>query len=136
MGSDAEAPTNVSTRCRPALGLAARFARIAATMREDILFEARTPLGFTVRVSRAYWAIITTRKHPAMAGHEVEVRETLESPEEIRRSRRDAGVYLFYRVRNPGRWVCAVARQEDGTGFLITTYPTDAIKEGERIWPS
>lgn len=22
----------------------------------------------------------------------------------------------------------------NGDGFLITTYPTDAIKEGERIW--
>lgn len=71
-----------------------------------------------------------------MAGREAEVRETLEKPEEIRRSRSDEDVYLFYRTRHPGRWVCAVARQEDGSGFLITKYPTDAIKEGERIWPS
>ena len=34
----------------------------------DILFEARTPLGFTVRVTREYWNIITTVKHPVMAG--------------------------------------------------------------------
>ncbi len=94
------------------------------------------PLGFTVRVTRAYWVVITTRKHPAMAGRELEVCRTLENPEEIRRSRSDGEVYLFYRTRHPGRWVCAVARQEDGSGFLITTYRTDAIKEGERIWPS
>lgn len=101
----------------------------------DILFEARTPLGFIVRVTRDYWTIITTIKHPVMAGCEREVQEALESPEEIRRSKSDANVYLFYRSRRNWRWVCAVSKQEGRTGFLITAYPTDAIKEGERIWP-
>lgn len=101
----------------------------------EILFEAFTPLGFTVRVTRAYWIIITTVKHPVMAGCEAEVKAALESPEEIRRSKSDATVYLFYRSRRNRRWVCAVSKQEDSTGFLITAYPTDAIKEGERIWP-
>jgi hypothetical protein len=34
-----------------------------------------------------------------------------------------------------GRWACAVARRNDNGGFLITAYPTDAIKEGVRVWP-
>jgi hypothetical protein len=101
----------------------------------EILFEARTPLGFTVRVTRSYWTIITTIKHPAMAGREDEVRAALETPEEIRRSKSDANVYLFYRNLRNRRWVCAVSKQAGRTGFLITAYPTDAIKEGERIWP-
>ena len=25
--------------------------------------------------------------------------------------------------------------EEDGDGFLVTAYRTDAIKEGERLWP-
>ena len=29
----------------------------------------------------------------------------------------------------------AVARQADDQGFLITAYPTDAIKEGTPLWP-
>jgi hypothetical protein len=29
---------------------------------------------------------------------------------------------------------CAVSKQEGRTGFLITAYLTDAIKEGEKIW--
>ena len=29
---------------------------------------------------------------------------------------------------------CAVARREDGSGFLITAYPTDAVKAGESVW--
>ncbi len=101
----------------------------------DILFEARTPIGFTVRVTRANWTIITTIKHPVMVGCEIEVQAVLETPEEIRRSKNDANVYLFYRSRRNRRWVCAVSKQEGRTGFLITAYPTDAIKEGERIWP-
>ena len=28
----------------------------------------------------------------------------------------------------------AVARRKDGSGFLITAYPTDVIKVGEMIW--
>ena len=101
----------------------------------DILFKARTPLGFTVRVTRSQWTVITTIKHPVMAGCEEEVRIVLEEPGEIRRSKNDANVYLFYRSRHTRRWVCAVTKHEDGSGFLITAYPTDAIKEGERIWP-
>jgi hypothetical protein len=103
--------------------------------KSEILFEVVTPLGFTVRVTRAYWDIITTVKHPVMAGCEAEVKAVLESPEEIRRSKSDADVYLFYRSRRNRRWVCAVTKHEGRAGFLITAYPTDAIKEGERIWP-
>ena len=43
-------------------------------------------------------------------------------------------VFLFYSAETPGRWLCAVVKRLKDTGFLITTYPTDAIKEGERVW--
>jgi len=58
----------------------------------------------------------------------------LQTPEEIRQSRNDPAVFLFYRAVLPGRWFCAVAKRLNSDGFLITTYPTDAIKEGERVW--
>lgn len=103
---------------------------------EEILFDVATPLGFTVRVTRRYWQMITTVKHPVMAGHEAEVAATLSAPEEIRRSRSDENVLLFYRNQRTGRWVCAVARRQDNTGFLITAYPTDTIKEGDHLWPT
>jgi hypothetical protein len=105
------------------------------TSTDDLLFEVLTPLGFRVRVSHSYWELIVTIKHPVMAGREWDVKETLVNPEEIRRSRSDPAVYLFYSSERQGRWVCAVARQLNGDGFLITTYPTDAIKEGVRVWP-
>jgi hypothetical protein len=101
----------------------------------DLLFEVSTELGFTVRVTKSHWHLITTVKHPAMAGREDDVESALLYPDEIRRSRSDPAVYLFYKRHSEGRWVCAVTKRLDGMGFLITTYPTDAIKEGERVWP-
>lgn len=70
-----------------------------------------------------------------MAGHEKEVKAALEHPEEIRKSKTDPAVYLFNRTQRKGRWVCAVSKKTNGEGFLITAYPTDSIKAGEKIWP-
>ena len=69
-----------------------------------------------------------------MEGRLEEIREALVSPDEVRHSRSDGNVYLFYRAQRPGRWTCAVVKRVDGEGFLITAYLTDAIKEGERVW--
>ena len=103
-------------------------------MTDELFFEVRTPLGFRVRVTLSYWELIVTIKHPVMYGREADVQNVLRNPDEIRRSRSDPAVYLFYRMERPGRWICAVAKRLDSEGFLITAYPTDAIKEGERIW--
>jgi hypothetical protein len=101
----------------------------------DIFFEVETPLGFRVRTTVSYWVLITTIKHPVMHGREEDVRTTLMAPDEVRVSKSDAAVYLFYRADGPRRWVCAVAKRENGEGFLITAYRTSGIKEGIRIWP-
>ena len=101
----------------------------------ELLFEVLTPLGFRVRVTRERWNLITTVKHPVMAGREDVVRATLENPEQIRQSRSDSKVLLFYRAERSSRWVCAVATRAADQGFLITAYPTDAIKEGTQVWP-
>jgi hypothetical protein len=69
-----------------------------------------------------------------MAGREDDVRSALENPDEIRQSKSDKDVYLFYKAENEKRWICAVSKQTGDTGFLITTYPTDAIKKGVQIW--
>lgn len=103
-------------------------------MANDLLFEVLTPLAFRVRVTHSYWELIVTIKHPVMRGREAEVLDTLKEPDEIRRSRNDPSVHLFYRLERPKRWICAVAKRLNGEGFLITTFPTDAIKEGEQIW--
>ena len=103
-------------------------------MASEILFEVLTPLGFTVRVSDNYWTLIVTIKHPVMRGRETDVQRTLQQPDEIRQSGNDPTVYLFYKLERPKRWTCAVVKRLNSDGFLITTFPTDAIKEGQLIW--
>jgi len=71
-----------------------------------------------------------------MAGREALVKSVLETPDEIRQSRSDPQVLLFYKGEAPKRWTCAVAKRAEDNAFLITTYPTDAVKEGIRIWPT
>ncbi len=102
-------------------------------MDAEHLIEVLTPLGFTVRCTRRYWEFIVTHKHPVLRGRSAEVSQVLRDPDEIRRSRKDPTVLLFYRGSR-ARWLCAVVRREDGSGFLITAYPTDVIKAGEAIW--
>ena len=102
--------------------------------KQDLFFEVMTPLGFRVRVTHAYWELIVTIKHPVMAGREEDVKKTLGQPDEIRQSKSDQNVYLFYKAEREKRWICAVSRQTGEEGFLITAYPTDAIKEGVSVW--
>src|SRR6266508_5400943 len=103
--------------------------------KKDLFFEVMTPLGFRVRVTHAYWELIVTIKHPVMAGREEDVKKTLEQPDEIRQSKSDQNVYLFYKAEREKRWICAVSkRTSEIEGFLVTTYPTDAIKEGVQVW--
>lgn len=100
-----------------------------------LLFEVETPLGFDARVSHRYWELIAAVKHPVMAGPELEVKEALANPDEIRQSHRDPAVYLFYKAGRLRRRVCAVAKRLNAEGFLITTYVTETVKEGVRVWP-
>ena len=99
------------------------------------LFTVTTRLSFDVRVTDRQWQKIILEKHPVMAGREGDVRAVLSDPEEVRQSKRDSKVFLFYRRERPGRWLSVVVKKGDNKdGFLVTAYPTDAIKEGERIW--
>lgn len=103
------------------------------TMIWDLLFEVETPLGFVVRCTRTYWEFIITQKHPVLCGREQDIIQVLTDPDVVRQSRKDQAVLLFYRGASP-RWLCAVVRRDDGSGFLITAYPTDSLKIGETIW--
>jgi hypothetical protein len=67
-----------------------------------------------------------------MKGKEELVREILSDPAEIRMSRIDRDVFLYYKRFD--KLYCAVVRQQGNEGFLITAYPADKVKEGEVIW--
>lgn len=98
------------------------------------MFEVDTPLGFAVVVTQERWLLVSRVKHPVMAGREDDVKVALSDPYQIRRSRRDPQVHLFYRATGPERWTCVAVKRLNTEGFLITAYPTDRIKEGELIW--
>ena len=96
-------------------------------------FEILTPLDFTVRTSDEHWKKIIA-KHPDIAELEISVKQTLSDPDEIRLSSNDPSVLLFYRILKKKRWMVAVTRRLDDEGFRITTYQTDAIKQGDVLW--
>jgi hypothetical protein len=104
-------------------------------LESGVLFEVLTPLGFTARVTGSTWSRICFIKHPVMTGRESSVMSALQNPDQVRRSRTDPSICLFYRSETIGRWTCAVVKQIGIGGFLITAYPTDSIKEGELLWP-
>ncbi len=76
---------------------------------------------------------IVNSKHPVLAGRAKDIEDTLREPDQVRRSRKDPAVFLFDRG-GPSRWLCAVTRRQNCSGFLITAYLTDAIKVGEQLW--
>jgi len=86
-----------------------------------------------VRTTPGYWLFLVEEKHPVLAGRERDIIAALADPHEVRQSRKDSDVYLFYR-RDAERWLCAVTRCAEPAGFLITAYPTDAIKTGALAW--
>ena len=100
---------------------------------DDVHFEVTSKLGKQIRVTKSRWSLIVRTKHPEIAGKEAEIKLTLAEPNEVRRSRSDNSVYLYYMKR--GRlWLAVVVKHRNGDGFVITAYFTDRIKEGERVY--
>lgn len=101
-------------------------------MGKEIYLEVLTPLGIKIRVTREYWEYVVNVKHPIMKNREELVKEILSNPEEIYKSKVDQNVYLYYKKFD--KIYCVVVKHLEKEGYLITTYPTDKIKEGVRIW--
>jgi hypothetical protein len=93
--------------------------------------------GRSVRLTEERLAHIL--EHPEMAGMEDELARVLQSPSEVRLSRSDENVKLFYefytQTRVGGKWLCVVVKYPPGDAFVITAYLTDTMKAGEIVWP-
>jgi hypothetical protein len=100
----------------------------------DYLFSVRTPLGFSIRTTVDYWALIEV-KHPKLRGRIQDVIHVLTHPDHVCQSTQDARGYLFYRAEQH-HLLCAGVKRLNGEGFLITAYPCDKVKEGEKLWPT
>jgi|SRR3989338_6244833 len=98
-----------------------------------ILFEVKTKAGILVATTQAYWSLITHMKHPTLKGKEKEVKRALCDPDEIRISKKDRAVLLFYR-KIEKHYLCVVVKFLKKRGFIVTAYFTDKIKEGQLKW--
>ena len=102
-------------------------------MTGTIYFKVKTPLDKDIRTTKEYWDFVRTVKHPNMDGKEKDVIETLNDPDLIRRSNKDERVHLYYKSTG-NYYLCVACKHLNGDGFIITTYITDRLKEGEEIW--
>ncbi|MBU0629208.1 MAG: DUF4258 domain-containing protein [Nanoarchaeota archaeon] len=98
-----------------------------------ILFKVNSCLNKDITITRKRWELITDIKHPIMKNKESDVKEAINNPDEVKVSKTDQNVFLYYRKKEP-YITCAVVRHENGGGFLITSYLTDKIKEGRTIF--
>src|SRR5439155_10710747 len=104
--------------------------RAMALAKKRTIFLEKTPLGYRVRLTRDRWREIIRFKHPALAGHEVDVRDCLRDPDLIRQSLKDVNVHLYYRPSERG-YICVVAGGQDlGERIVVTAYFTKNLKKG------
>ena len=65
-------------------------------------------------------------QHQKMSGMEADVERTLQSPAEVRVSRSDSTVQLFYeyyvRTRVGEKWLCVVVKYPPDDAFVVTAY--------------
>ena len=98
-----------------------------------IYFEVISKLDKRVYVTKSRWNLIIKTKHLEIKGKEKEIKETLTNPDEIRLSKSDSSVYLYY--KHYGKLsLSVVVKHNNGEGFIITAYYTDRIKEGKQIY--
>ncbi len=103
-------------------------------MSKRLLLSVETPLGYRVTLTRDRWRQIVRFKHPALAGHEKDVRRCLRTPLIVRASAKNADVHLYYETIDR-LYLCVVtAPAEAGERFVVTAYFTKNIKEGTELW--
>lgn len=103
-------------------------------MADDIYFKEETPFNIIIRTTKNYWQRIISVKHPSVKKFTREAKEALKEPDQVRRSKQDKRVHLYY--KNIGElWICVVADHlNEKEGYIITVYLTDRIKEGEKVY--
>ncbi len=93
--------------------------------------------GISIRLTDERLQHITDA-HPSVLELPNAIVETLESPDTVRLSSRSDDTRLYYRwyteTKYDDKYVCVVVVMTDDDAWIITTYLTDAIKQGELLW--
>ncbi len=105
-------------------------------MAGPLIFQVTSPLGYRVTLTRDRWREIVRFKHPALAGHESELRSCVAVPNLIRESVKDPGVHLYYTSLGHVHLCVVVAPANDEQRFVVTAYFTKNIKKGTELWTS
>lgn len=91
--------------------------------------------GVPIRLTDERWAHVTD-EHCELAGHRLDVLETISEPERVFEGR--VGERLAVRQVEPGKWLVVVYRESGENGFVITAFLTRRIHALERrrqLWP-
>lgn len=102
-------------------------------MSSEQFFQVVSKLKRRIRISKSYWDYVVNVKHPSLRGMEDLVKKSLAEPIEVRRSKRDSSVHLFYGHFEAKLLCCTVVKFLNGDGFIITAYLTRRMV-GDSIW--
>ena len=95
-----------------------------------------SPLGYRVSLTRDRWREIVRYKHPALAGHERELRNCVEAPKLIRQCAKDPNVHLYYFPAGHVHLCVVAAPEQQDERFVVTAYFTTNVKKGTELWTS
>lgn len=73
-------------------------------------------------------------KHPSVRKFEEKIKETLQDPDQVRRSKIDTKVYLYYKSVGKLSACVVVEHLNEDEGYIVTAYITDRIKEGDKVY--
>lgn len=92
--------------------------------------------GRNIRLTANRLEHILTRLE--MAGQEEKIRETLLTPDKIKKSNYDPDVLLYYKLYEQTpvtkKYLLVAVKVDNGEGFILTSFFTDKIKAGESLW--
>ena len=101
------------------------------------MFEVAPRFAERVVLSRSKYDHIC-EKHPEVCGELEKMKETLVSPQIVRRSAYDNKVLLFYRFfrKTPvsAKYLMVAVKLSNAEGLVVTSYFTSKIMMGEEVW--
>ena len=73
-----------------------------------------------------------------MQSQEARIAETLGEPDMVKKSLYDVQVNLYYRKYETSpvtsKYLLVIVKIDNSTGFVLTAFYTDKIKQGETVW--
>ncbi len=93
----------------------------------------KTTIGVSVELTSERRKHILS-KHPELLGHVSKIKKVLSNPDEIRVSKLDNQVLLFYKYFDKileGKHIVVTIKTNERS-FVLTVYITDKIKAGEK----